>query len=72
MYIKEEITMKKYNLSLAIRNLLTSRCRTYYASVYIAGRKLVIPIEAPNYHYARMEAEAILDDCGVLFDIIEA
>lgn len=64
--------MKKYRLSLAVRNLLTSRCRTYCASVCIAGQRLVIPIEAPSYHYARLEAEAIVDDCGVLFDLVEA
>ena len=70
--IKEDHTMKKYNLSLAIRNLLNSRCRTYYATVSIAGQRLVIPIEAPNYHYAREEAESIIDDCGILYDLVEA
>ena len=65
--------MKKHSLSRTINTLRlrAPRRRIYYASISIAGKHIAIPIDAPNYRCARAEAETIMDECGILFSIVE-
>ena len=65
--------MKKHGLSNTVHvlSLRARRRRTYYASFYVAGQHISLPIDAHDYRTAREEAESIIGDCGVIYSIIE-